>query len=101
MSTATLLAALSTDVGAWQDEGICVRDDAEVFFARHGESAGSEREAEAKARCAVCPVLAECFEWALAAGNPSGVWAGGKNTAERLAQQHSIWNRQQLSIAVS
>jgi WhiB family redox-sensing transcriptional regulator len=87
MSTATLLAALSTDVGTWQDEGACVRGGADVFFARLGELDRGEREAEAKARCAMCPVLAECFEWALAAGNPSGVWAGGTSTAERVARQ--------------
>lgn len=87
MSTATLVAALSMDDLSWQDEGVCARDGADAFFARRNEPAGGQREAEAKARCAVCPVLAECFEWALAAGNPSGVWAGGTTTAERLARQ--------------
>lgn len=90
MSAATLLAALSTDVGMWQDEGICVRDGADVFFARHGEFDRGGREDEAKARCVGCPVLANCLEWALAAGNPSGVWAGGTNTAERLALQQEF-----------
>ena len=84
MSAATLLAALSLDVGMWQDDGVCVRDGADVFFARDGES-DRGREDEAKARCVGCPVLANCLEWALAAGNPSGVWAGGTTTAERLA----------------
>lgn len=89
MSTTTLLAALSDDFGAWHDEGICVRDGADAFFARQGER-GGEREAEAKGWCASCPVLANCLEWALAAGNPSGVWAGGTSTAERLARQREF-----------
>lgn len=87
MSTATLLAALSTDIGVWQDEGACVDGGADVFFARLDERDRTEREAEAKVLCAMCPVLGECFEWTLVAGNPSGVWAAGTNPAERLARQ--------------
>jgi WhiB family transcriptional regulator, redox-sensing transcriptional regulator len=100
MSTATLLAALSTDVGAWQDEGSCVRTGVDVFFARLGELDRGGREDEAKARCAMCPVLADCFEWAMAAGNPSGVWAGGTNAAERMAGSVAR-NRQHLPAAVA
>jgi WhiB family transcriptional regulator, redox-sensing transcriptional regulator len=100
MSTATLLAALSTDVGSWQDEGACARGGADVFFARLGELDRAEREDEAKARCAMCPVLAECFEWVVVAGNPSGVWAGGTNAAEREAGRVA-WNRQQMPVAVA
>ncbi len=85
MSTATLLAALSTDLGDWYDQGVCVQDGADLFFARAGEL--GEREAAAKASCASCPVLADCLVWALAAGDPSGVWAGGANTAERTGRQ--------------
>jgi WhiB family transcriptional regulator, redox-sensing transcriptional regulator len=87
MSTATLLTALTTDVGDWFDQGACVQDGADLFFARHGEPANGAREAQAKARCASCPVLADCREWALAAGDPSGVWAGGTSTAERVASR--------------
>jgi WhiB family redox-sensing transcriptional regulator len=84
MSTATLLAALSIDVDDWFEQGSCVLDGADLFFDRHDEL-GYEREAEAKARCASCPVLDQCRQWALAAGEPSGVWAGGTTTAERMA----------------
>ena len=100
MSTATLLAALSIDVDSWQDEGACVRDGVDAFFARHGETDRLQREDEAKARCAMCPVLAECFDWAQAAGNPSGVWASGTNAAERQAGRVA-WNRQQMTVAVA
>lgn len=89
MSTATLLAALSIDVENWQEQGACVQEGADVFFARGGELGHGAREAQAKARCARCPVLRSCFEWALAVGNPSGVWAGGSDTAERLALQRA------------
>ena len=86
MSTTTLLAALSTCDEDWSSAGICAQDGADAFFARQGELA-QKQEARAKALCASCPVLAECLQWALAVGNPSGVWAGGTSTAERLAYQ--------------
>lgn len=86
MSTATLLAALAVDVDSWYDQGSCVQDGADLFFDRKNEISG-KRQAEAKARCASCPVLAECLQWALSAGDPSGVWAGGSTTAERLNLQ--------------
>ena len=86
MSTATLLAALSIDVGAWSDQGSCVRDGASLFL-DHDDALGYETDTEAKARCLSCPVLAQCRQWALA-GEPSGVWAGGSTTAERMAFPH-------------
>ncbi len=89
MSTATLLAALEVDVDSWYDEGTCVQDGADLFFDRENE-ASSKRQAQAKARCASCPVLAECLQWALSAGEPSGVWAGGSTTAERLNLQREF-----------
>ena len=86
MSTATLLAALEVDVDSWYEQGSCVQDGADLFFNRADEIS-NDREALAKARCAVCPVLAECLEWALSAGEPSGIWAGGSTTAERINLQ--------------
>ena len=90
MSTATLLAALSADVGTWYEQGACVQDDADLFFPGSGELGHGQREAQAKARCAACPVLADCLQWALAAGDPSGVWAGGTSTAERLVRRREF-----------
>lgn len=90
MSKATLLAALSAEVGDWYAQGACVRDGADLFFARSGEVGGAGRSDDAKASCASCPVLAECLQWALAAGDLPGIWAGGANTAERSALQRTF-----------
>ena len=87
MSTATLLTALSIDVDGWYDQGACVQDAADLFFDRSGVLGNVTRAVDAKARCASCPVLASCSEWASAVGDPSGIWAGGANTAERAAFQ--------------
>ena len=90
MSTATLLAALSIDVDDWYDQGACVQDGADLFFARPGELGTAERAVQAKTRCLSCPVLASCQDWASAAGDPAGIWAGGANTAERSALQRDF-----------
>lgn len=46
-----------------------VSRDPEVWWAH-------EREHEAAALCVGCPVVAECDAYAVAAGEPWGVWAG-------------------------
>ena len=52
--------------------------DTSVFFHPDGGTgeAGRHRGTAAIAVCARCPVLAECAAYALAAGEPYGVWAG-------------------------
>ena len=96
MSAATLVSTLASEVGnwldvdGWLDEGSCAGAGGELFFDRTDEFGHDRREADAKARCLSCPVLADCLRWALAAGEPAGVWAGGTTTAERLANQRAL-----------
>ena len=49
-------------------------------FERKDEKA--EREAQAKAICATCPVREACLEYALRIREPHGIW-GGMSEAER------------------
>ena len=84
----------SSDVGPdpWRSEGLCGDEDPELFFP-DGESSSVAREqiAEAKAVCAVCPVLAECREWELTPTskgrlrNEYGVFAGMTADERRAA----------------
>lgn len=60
---------------SWQDRGLCAQTDPEEFFPDKG---GATRYA--KAICAVCPVQAECLDYALANDERFGVWGG---TTER------------------
>src|SRR5262245_4737461 len=62
----------------WRHEAECVRYVGVVdFFPARGESAR-----DAKAVCAVCPVRAECLEYALRWDQLCGVW-GGLSERER------------------
>jgi len=70
----------------WQLAGACRGGDAALFFHPEGERgrARSAREAAAKAVCARCPVIKDCFQAALAAHEPYGVW-GGTTEEERAS----------------
>jgi WhiB family redox-sensing transcriptional regulator len=79
--TATLAATTGT---AWHERGTCNGLDTEVFFLPEGIRGPRKRarEAAAKAICAECPVMTQCLNWALATGEPYGVW-GGTTPEER------------------
>lgn len=68
----------------WQYAGACRGVDTETFFPPESERGPRrrQREARAKALCAVCPVVQQCLDHALSAREPFGVW-GGLNQTER------------------
>jgi WhiB family redox-sensing transcriptional regulator len=66
----------------WQDDAECAEIATEFFFPdEHNAAAGNYRRA--KAICDVCPVVAECLEYALSSGERFGMW-GGLTPPERL-----------------
>lgn len=81
----TLLSILEQD---WPDEAACGQvKDPDLFHGpdiepREPLNRQFEREYAAKQVCAGCPVRAECLAWALATGEPYGVW-GGLDPRER------------------
>ncbi|GAA0207396.1 WhiB family transcriptional regulator [Saccharothrix mutabilis subsp. mutabilis] len=76
----------------WQLQGLCRGMDSALFFHTHNErgAAREHREAQAKAVCARCPVVAECRAHALAVEETYGVWGGlGESELRRLiARNH-------------
>ena len=66
----------------WQLRGACRGKDPSVFFHPENERGAvrAARERAAKAVCARCPVIRECYETALRVQEPYGVWGG---TTER------------------
>lgn len=82
------------DLWAWQEYGNCVGVDTEIFFlpynSRHEDK--QEREAQAKAVCAGCPVINDCLSHALSVPEYYGVW-GGLSPEERKL----IINRNKLN----
>ncbi|MGH6754814.1 MAG: WhiB family transcriptional regulator, partial [Bradyrhizobium sp.] len=60
---------------------------ASVFYSPEGERgrARQRREANVKALCSSCPVIARCRAHALAVAEPFGVW-GGMSEADRQVE---------------
>ena len=84
MASTTRLPMPIQDAWEWQYEGACRETDPETFFSPDSERGPRrrDREAAAKALCAVCPVRRACLEHALQVREPYGVW-GGLNINER------------------
>lgn len=74
----------------WQMRAACRGLSTDLFFKSDAEprSRKHSREAEAKAVCAVCPVVAQCLNWAFSVGEHHGVW-GGMSADERAER----WTR--------
>jgi WhiB family redox-sensing transcriptional regulator len=84
MAEITRLPGPVADLWDWQLEGACRGVSPEVFFHPEGERGPRRRnrDAQAKAVCADCPVVAECRSHALEVREPYGVW-GGLTEGER------------------
>jgi WhiB family redox-sensing transcriptional regulator len=67
MADIAKLPALVSDDWNWQARAACRGMDASTFFNPDNERGRSKRtrEAQAKAVCAECPVIAQCLDWAL------------------------------------
>lgn len=69
----------------WQAQALCRGNHAHLFFPPSTFERKDDRlrrEARAKAICHVCPVQTPCFEHAVTAGEPFGIW-GGLTEADR------------------
>ncbi len=68
----------------WQHRGSCRGTGTALFFSPDGERASARvhRERAAQQLCEQCPVITNCREHALTAGEPYGIW-GGMTEADR------------------
>ena len=72
----------------WQFYGVCADADPTIFFHPEGERgpARRQREVDALAVCATCPVVPTCRAHALAVREPYGVWGGlSENDREQIS----------------
>ncbi|HVB26442.1 MAG TPA: WhiB family transcriptional regulator [Mycobacteriales bacterium] len=69
---------------SWRTDGLCLRQDPELFFPNSAED-----PAPALAVCARCPVRAPCLAAALDSGEPDGVWGG--TTPEERRPMRTVW----------
>ncbi|MEU1986288.1 WhiB family transcriptional regulator [Nocardia sp. NPDC019395] len=84
MSTLIPFRRPAADAWEWQLLGSCRGLESTVFFHPDGERgrARAARVRRAKQICHACPVLDSCRNYALAVGEPYGVW-GGMSEDER------------------
>ena len=74
----------------WQLLGRCGPSTAELFFApahREPPAVQAARVAQAKALCRRCPVLLTCRAYAIATGEPHGIWGAMTEAERRRATQ--------------
>lgn len=62
----------------WQIHALCTRTDPDIFYPEHGGIGTGA----AKQTCILCPVRAECLQYALENNEQYGVW-GGKSARQR------------------
>lgn len=74
---------------SWRDHAACRGKPNWLFFDNDEETYAEkvEREAAAKAICAVCPVTAECLE---DGKNLDGIWGGMTSAERRGRRRHTI-----------
>lgn len=68
----------------WRARAACLREDPDLFFPIGNTGPTLEQIDEAKAVCGRCPVVEQCLDWALRAGQVEGIW-GGMTEGERRA----------------
>lgn len=70
---------------SWQPVALCRGNHSHLFFPPSTAERKDERERRelrAKSICQVCPVQADCLEYAVTIREPYGIW-GGLTEAER------------------
>lgn len=82
-----------TDDMAWADRGACRDADPELFFPSR-ESSPAQVVA-AKRICGGCPVLKQCGDYAVAAGERIGIWGGMTGDERREIRREA---RQRLRV---
>lgn len=59
-------------MGSWKERGTCWKSEDRRFFSTDTE----EQAAVIEEYCRVCPVVAECLDYAIKNRETSGVWGG-------------------------
>ncbi|MYY80862.1 MULTISPECIES: WhiB family transcriptional regulator [unclassified Streptomyces] len=70
----------------WRHHAICRAEDPELFFPIGNTGPALLQIEEAKAVCRHCPVMEQCLQWALEAGQDEGVWGGLSEDERRAAR---------------
>ncbi|KOV92012.1 MULTISPECIES: WhiB family transcriptional regulator [Streptomyces] len=71
----------------WQARSVCRDEDPELFFPIGETGPSALQIEEAKAVCALCPVVEPCLRWAMDTREVYGIW-GGTTEADRRLLHH-------------
>lgn len=95
MSTVIQYRRPAAEAWDWQLLGSCRGLESTVFFHPEGERgrARAARVRRAKQICDACPVLERCRNYALAVGEPYGVWGGMSEDERRAHTQRTVARR--------
>ncbi|MGH3448139.1 MAG: WhiB family transcriptional regulator [Nocardioidaceae bacterium] len=75
-----------TSAASWKGDAACRAHDPDLFYPV-GQAEPARRETAAAQRvCAVCPVAAQCLEWALIMPEAHGIWGGTTPEERRLSR---------------
>jgi WhiB family transcriptional regulator, redox-sensing transcriptional regulator len=78
--------------GGWQEHGLCIGADPEIFFPSHGDAGMHARRI-----CAICAVRADCLEYATRA-DEYGIW-GGLDQSQRQSLRRRQRRRKAGAVA--
>lgn len=77
----------------WRHNAICREEDPELFFPIGNTGPALLQIEEAKAVCRRCPVMEQCLQWALEAGEEEGVWGGLSEDDRRSMRRRAARKR--------
>ncbi|WP_406442132.1 WhiB family transcriptional regulator [Streptomyces sp. NBC_00631] len=73
----------------WRERAECLRVDPDLFFPISDSGLTLRQIAEAKAVCGRCPVMKQCLDWAVRAGQVEGIWGGTTDGERRAARERA------------
>jgi WhiB family transcriptional regulator, redox-sensing transcriptional regulator len=100
MSLPASVIALANASYEWRKIAACRDTDPELFFPIGTTGAALLQIEQAKAVCRICPVQAECLEFALATNQDSGVWGGTSEEERRMIRRSRAAAKANTSVAV-
>ncbi|MEV6383096.1 WhiB family transcriptional regulator [Streptomyces sp. NPDC051773] len=77
----------------WRFGAQCANEDPELFFPIGNTGPALIQIEEAKSVCRRCLVIETCLQWALEAGQGSGVWGGLSEDERRAMKRRAARNR--------
>jgi WhiB family redox-sensing transcriptional regulator len=100
MSLPASVIALANASYEWRKIAACRDTDPELFFPVGTTGAALVQIAQAKEVCGICPVQAECLEFALATNQDSGIWGGTSEEERRAIRRRRAAAKTGTSVAV-